>query len=193
MAAARGREFVIAKGKPGFEGCHPDITATLSGLESLDNVFKSLDADVRRKMLSAAMRKAQKPFKDEIKRNTAKGPTGNLKRAATTSVKVNRRSGFIHSWTGYRKKGKRGAPHAHLVEWGTGGRTWSGFAVGNRPVQAGTNILRARRRSWSVGAMPAALVQTRSWKKHKHKPLDVFRSFMRVAIVRAARKQKGFT
>ncbi len=191
--AFRDAEFVVAKGKPGFEGVHPEITASLSGLESLDKVFHALEVDIKRKMLTAAMRKAQKPFKNGIKRNTAKGPTGKLRDAATTSVKVNRATGFIHSWTGYRRRGRRGAPHAHLVEWGTGPRTWKGFAVGGRPVRAGSNILRARRASWSVGRMPKALVQTRLWKKHKDEPLSVFKSFMRVAIMRAAMKQKGFT
>ena len=189
----RQAEFIVATPKAGFSGVHPEITATLSGLESLDKVFHGLEVDIKRRMLGAAMRKAQKPFKDGIKRNTTKGPTGNLRRAAMTRVKTNKSTGFIHSWTGYKRRGRRGAPHAHLVEWGTGPRMWKGFAVGGRPVKAGSNILRARRAMWSVGSMPAALVQTRLWDKHKHKPLSVFKSFMRVAIVRAARKQKGFT
>lgn len=47
-------------------GLHPDITGSLSGVESIDNAFKELDADIRKRMLSKAMRKAHKPFKDEI-------------------------------------------------------------------------------------------------------------------------------
>lgn len=183
------QEFVFASsGKA--SGLHPDITGSLSGVESIDNAFKELDADIRKRMLSKAMRKAHKPFKDEIKRGTSKGPTGKLRAAAMTKVKVNRQTGFIHSFTGYRRRGRRGAPHAHLVEWGTGTRIWRGFAVGGRPVKAGSNIFRARRAEWSVGPMRAQEVQTKSFAKHKDKPAVIFKEFVRKSVKRAMAKAR---
>ena len=191
--AFREAEFVFAQSSGRTAGIHPDITGTLSGLQSFDRALMALESEIKRKTIVKAMRRAQKPFKDGIKRNTAKGPTGSLRRAATTSVRVNKNTGFIHSWTGYRRRGKRGAPHAHLGEWGTGQRVWRGFAVGGRPVKAGSIIFRARRAQWSVGRMPAALVQTRLWDKHKGEPVGVFRKHIREAIIKIARKRRGLT
>ena len=92
------------------------MTVTLTGDKALERRLKKLPANIQRNMARRSMRKALNNLKKEAK-ETAPVRTGRLKKSITTRISM-KRSGFFEGKLYSRSKGKLGAPHSNLVEWG---------------------------------------------------------------------------
>ena len=92
------------------------MTVTLTGDKAIERRLKKLPANIQRNMARRSMRKALNNLKKEAK-ETAPVRTGRLKKSITTRVSM-KRSGFFEGKLYSRSKGKLGAPHSNLVEWG---------------------------------------------------------------------------
>jgi len=110
-----------------------DIKVEFPELRKLQEAFRGFRTSLARKHMGAAIRRSLKPGMDALKRNTPRGPTGNLKRAITSKVKTYVSGnavglvGFVAAGSGKSKsagggavkKGKDRAYHAGFLEFGT--------------------------------------------------------------------------
>jgi len=92
------------------------MSVTLTGDKVLERRLKKLPANVQRNLARKSMRRALNSLKKEAK-ETAPVRTGRLKKSITTKVSM-RGSGIFEGRLYSRSRGKLGAPHANLVEWG---------------------------------------------------------------------------
>lgn len=102
-------------------------------LRELQQAFRNFRPSLAKKHMGAAIRRSLKPGMDALKRNTPKGPTGNLRRAIASKVKTYVSGnavglvGFVAAGSGKSKpagggkvqKGKDRAYHAGFLEFGT--------------------------------------------------------------------------
>jgi len=92
------------------------VSVTLTGDKVLERRLKKLPANVQRNLARKSMRRALNSLKKEAK-ETAPVRTGRLKKSITTKVSM-RGSGIFEGRLYSRSRGKLGAPHSNLVEWG---------------------------------------------------------------------------
>ena len=92
------------------------MSVTLTGDKVLERRLKKLPANVQRNLARKSMRRALNSLKKEAK-ETAPVRTGRLKKSITTKVSM-RGSGIFEGRLYSRSRGKLGAPHSNLVEWG---------------------------------------------------------------------------
>lgn len=76
---------------------------------ALGNLFPKAD---QARVLGAIMRKAVKPALDKLREVTPVGPTGNLKRAATSKVVTYSKDGVAVGLIGYKRSGREGSASA---------------------------------------------------------------------------------
>ena len=92
------------------------MSVTLTGDKVLERRLKKLPANIQRNMARRSMRKALNTLKKEAKQ-TVPVRTGRLKKSLATKVSM-KGSGIFEGRLYSRSRGKLGAPHSNLVEWG---------------------------------------------------------------------------
>ncbi len=127
---------------------------TVTGVAELVAKMKKLPGETRKKVLAKAFKAGATAVKRIMKQEAPKGPTGNLKKAIV--VKKMKGKGVAYA---VRPKYSV-APHAHLVEFGTGMRT-----VKNYFGQKGMRV--------EVGVMPANPFVTRTKERSKTEAFNV--------------------
>lgn len=92
-------------------------------LEELRAEFKKLPNNIAAKHLGAALRRAVQPGLTALRKNTPKGPTGNLRRSIKTKVKTYAKDGRAVGMVGYSWGGENKGYHQGWLEFGTKERT----------------------------------------------------------------------
>ena len=91
---------------------------TLTGDKELEKVLKRLPNNVQRNLAKRSMRKAVALFRKESRKLLPFTKRKQLKKAIKTRVSLKpdgTMTGRVYTVSG----GKKGAPHAHMVEWGS--------------------------------------------------------------------------
>lgn len=144
-----------------------DVKIEFPELKKLQQAFLGFRTSLARKHMGAAIRRSLKPGADALKRNTPKGPTGNLRRAIATKVKTYSSGnavgliGFVAAGSGKKKsagggrvqKGKDRAFHAGFLEFGTKDRV-----IKTSSVKGGASIASSYR---TLGPFKIAKIATR--------------------------------
>ena len=95
-------------------------------LTELREQFKELPKNIAAKHLGAALRKAMAPGQTALRKNTPKGPTGNLRKSIKTKIKVYAKDGNAVGLVGYAiGQGSLGY-HQGWLEFGTKERKTEG-------------------------------------------------------------------
>jgi HK97 gp10 family phage protein len=92
------------------------MSMTLTGDKELERRLKKLPANIQRNLARKSLRKALTIVRDEARQN-APVLGGKLKKAIKTRVSL-KSDGRMTGKVFVQYNGKRGAPYAHLVEWG---------------------------------------------------------------------------
>ena len=88
-------------------------------MDELRAELKKLPNNLAAKGLGAALRKAIQPGLTALRRNTPKGPTGNLRKSIKTKVKTYPRTGAAVGIVGYSWGGDSKGYHQGFLEFGT--------------------------------------------------------------------------
>lgn len=98
------------------------------GLEDLRREFRQLPNNVAARYLGSALKRAAKPLQSAIRKNTPRGPTGNLQKSVGIKAKTFPKKGTAYVVVGYQNRGgDRGKGyHQGLVEFGTKPRKTKG-------------------------------------------------------------------
>ena len=91
---------------------------TLTGDKELERVLKRLPNNVQRNLAKRSMRKAVALFRKESRKLLPVTKRKQLKKAIKTRVSL-KPDGTMTGRVYTMSKGKKGAPHAHMVEWGS--------------------------------------------------------------------------
>jgi HK97 gp10 family phage protein len=124
-------------------------------LTELREQFKELPKNIAAKHLGAALRKAMAPGQTALRKNTPKGPTGNLRKSIKTKIKVYAKDGNAVGLVGYAiGQGSLGY-HQGFLEFGTKERktkkgrfasSWKSSSLNNSQyVRGGFTILNPKR------------------------------------------------
>ena len=124
-------------------------------LTELREQFKELPNNIAAKHLGAALRKAIAPGQTALRKNTPKGPTGNLRKSIKTKIKVYAKDGNAVGLVGYAiGQGSLGY-HQGFLEFGTKERktkkgrfasNWKSSSLNNSQyVRGGFTILNPKR------------------------------------------------
>jgi HK97 gp10 family phage protein len=124
-------------------------------LTELREQFKELPKNIAAKHLGAAIRKAMAPGQTALRKNTPKGPTGNLRKSIKTKIKVYAKDGNAVGLVGYAiGQGSLGY-HQGFLEFGTKERktkkgrfasSWKSSSLNNSQyVRGGFTILNPKR------------------------------------------------
>ena len=120
----------------------------VTGVKTVDRRLKRLALKDAKRIGRQAINKGMTPIVKQLRKETPKGPTGNLRKAVGKRNKKNRETGVQEAKVGYnvglkhrktkpgaKRKARRRAPHAHLVALGTKKRFWkSGKSTGKMPA-----------------------------------------------------------
>jgi len=90
----------------------PDMTELRAEL-------KKLPENLAAKHLQAALRRAVQPGLSALRRNTPKGPTGNLRKSIKTKSKSYPKNGTAVAMVGYSWGGDKSGYHQGFIEFGT--------------------------------------------------------------------------
>jgi HK97 gp10 family phage protein len=119
--------------------------------------LKKLPTNLAAKHFGAAMRKAIQPGLRQLRANTPKGPTGNLRKSIKTKVKTYPRTGAAVGLVGYSWGGDSRGYHQGFIEFGTKERkTKSRYASTFRsktPQRAGGFQIITPKRGRNAGKM----------------------------------------
>jgi len=165
---------------------YADMSMSMTGFVELDAMFNELTDKSKKRVLVKGMREAIEPVKERVTRFTPKH-TGRLRESIHLSKKFNASTGFAEARLGFRTRGGKGAPHAHLVEWGTAER--------QTPVTRFT-ILGNRKSTGEVrqtGRMKKQLNMTRAFKQaggSRHIK-NKFREILNETIIKAHKRSKN--
>ena len=131
-----------------------ELSMEFPELTQLREQFKELPKNIAAKHLGAALRKAMAPGQAALRKNTPKGPTGNLRKSIKTKVKVYAKDGNAVGIVGYAiGKGSLGY-HQGFLEFGTKERktkgrfasSWKSSSLNNSQyVRGGFTILNPTR------------------------------------------------
>ena len=155
------------------------MSVTVTGLKKLDARLAKLSAEVRTKVLRKAMLKATDIILHRAER-LAPDDTGRLADAIRRRIKIgaNEITGSVY----VLRKGKRGAPHAHLVHKGTKTRvadhTW---------VRRSRGVTFVTVRGQSFGRMKANPFMTKAFEGKKMAVRAEFIKHVRVALDKVRR------
>jgi hypothetical protein len=123
-------------------------------MDELRAELKKLPNNLAAKGLGAALRKAIQPGLTALRRNTPKGPTGNLRKSIKTKVKTYPRTGAAVGMVGYSWGGDSKGYHQGFLEFGTKERrtkkrfasSWKRSLLNNAGAsRAGFQILNPKR------------------------------------------------
>jgi HK97 gp10 family phage protein len=96
-----------------------ELSMEFPELTQLREQFKELPKNIAAKHLGAALRKAMAPGQAALRKNTPKGPTGNLRKSIKTKIKVYAKDGNAVGLVGYAiGQGSLGY-HQGFLEFGT--------------------------------------------------------------------------
>jgi hypothetical protein len=100
----------------------------LPGLAELRREFRQLPSNVAARYLGSALKRAIRPLQTAIRRNTPRGPTGNLQKSVGIKARTFPKKGTAYVLVGYQNSGgERGRGyHQGLVEFGTKRRQTKG-------------------------------------------------------------------
>jgi HK97 gp10 family phage protein len=131
-----------------------DVSLEFPELAELREQFKKLPTNIAAKHLGASLRKAMAPGVTALKRNTPKGPTGNLRKSIKLKIKPYFKDGNAVGIVGYEiGKGSKGY-HQGFLEFGTKERrtkkrfasSWKRSLLNNAGAsRAGFQILNPKR------------------------------------------------
>ena len=96
-----------------------EIEIDVRGLEEAPRKIRSILSAVTSEDVENVLLQGARIVRDEAKRRAPVGPTGNLKRSL--KAKKGKRRGKLFA-TAFAAVDRKIAPHAHLVEYGTGPR-----------------------------------------------------------------------
>lgn len=133
-----------------------EIDIELPTLKEIRIAFRQLPGNIAAKHMAAALGRAIDPAYKRLKKNTPRGPTGNLKKAVKKRTKRYVRDGAGVALIGYRKpprgteiedrKSNELGYHAHLVEKGTRERTTTGRVASSFNTRGAFSIQRMKSR-----------------------------------------------
>lgn len=103
-----------------------ELSMEFPELTELREQFKALPKNLAAKHLGAALRKAMAPGQTALKKNTPKGPTGNLRKSVKTKIKTYKKDGNAVGLVGYEIGGGSKGYHQGFVEFGTKERKTKG-------------------------------------------------------------------
>ena len=116
----------------------------LDGVEALERRLKTLESKVARKEAVKILKKGAPPLKREMKRLAPK-KSGALRDSIVTRRGKKRRDLGETVLVGPRGgKGKKAAPHAHLVELGTRGGTYTAKSGSFTVFKSGGGVVRTK-------------------------------------------------
>jgi HK97 gp10 family phage protein len=130
-----------------------ELSLEFPELTELRAQFKALPTNIAAKHLGASLRKAMAPGVVALKRNTPKGPTGNLRKSIKLKIKPYPKNGNAVGLVGYDiGKGSKGF-HQGFLEFGTKERrtkkrfasSWKRSLLNNTGSLAGFQILNPKR------------------------------------------------
>jgi HK97 gp10 family phage protein len=99
-----------------------EISLEFPDLADLREQFKKLPQNLAAKHLGAALRKAMAPGKTALRKNTPKGPTGNLRKSIAVKIKTFTKDGNAVGIVGYswgRNSPDAKGNHQGFLEYGT--------------------------------------------------------------------------
>ena len=103
-----------------------ELSMEFPELTELREQFKSLPKNIAAKHLGAALRVSMKPGVSALRKNTPKGPTGNLRKSIKTKIKVYFKDGNAVGIVGYSWGGEAKGYHQGWLEFGTKERRTEG-------------------------------------------------------------------
>jgi HK97 gp10 family phage protein len=103
-----------------------EVSLEFPELTQLREQFKALPTNIAAKHLGAALRKAMAPGLSQLKKNTPKGPTGNLRKSAKIKIKTYKKDGNAVGLAGYEIGGGSKGYHQGFLEFGTKERQTKG-------------------------------------------------------------------
>lgn len=106
--------------------------------------LKKLPTNLAAKHFGAALRKAIQPGLAALRRNTPKGPTGNLRKSIRTKVKTYPRTGAAVGMVGYSWGGDSKGYHQGFIEFGTKERQTKGTFASSFKKRGQFTIARPR-------------------------------------------------
>jgi HK97 gp10 family phage protein len=130
-----------------------ELSMEFPELTHLRDELKKLPTNIAAKHLGASLRKAMAPGVTALKRNTPKGPTGNLRKSVKLKIKPYFKDGNAVGIVGYEiGKGSKGY-HQGFLEFGTKERrtkkrfasSWKRSLLNNTGSLAGFQILNPKR------------------------------------------------
>lgn len=131
-----------------------ELSLEFPELTELRQQFRDLPKNIAAKHLGAALRKAMAPGLAQLKKNTPKGPTGNLRKSAKIKIKTYKKDGNAVGIVGYEIGGGSKGYHQGFLEFGTKERqtkgrfasSWKRSSLNNASYTAGGfRIINARR------------------------------------------------
>lgn len=131
-----------------------ELSMEFPELTELREQFKTLPKNIAAKHLGAALRKAMAPGQAALRKNTPKGPTGNLRKSIKTKIKVYAKNGNAVGLVGYSWGGESKGYHQGFLEFGTKERktkgrfasSWKSSSLNNSNyVSGGFTILNPKR------------------------------------------------
>lgn len=157
-------------------------TFRIEGLAELDKMLSQLSKSMSRTVLRNALKKAGKPIADAATASVPVGKTGNLRRSIKISTKLKK------SQYRYGRPSRvavdvfvgSSAPHAHLVEFGTGPRRLDS----PRAVNLGGKVVMVEH----TGQMPARPFLRPAWDLNKEKAVKIFGEEVWKELTKAARR-----
>ena len=123
----------------------PDLT-------ELREQFKGLRKNIAAKHLGAALRAAMKPGVAALRKNTPKGPTGNLRKSIETKIKTYPKDGNAVGLVGYSWGGKSKGYHQGFLEFGTKERKTKGRFASSFRKRGEFNIVSEKQRQAAVSS-----------------------------------------
>lgn len=99
-----------------------ELSLEFPELTELRQQFRDLPKNIAAKHLGAALRIAMKPAISALKKNTPKGPTGNLRKSVKFKSKLYKKDGNAVGLVGYSWGGDDKGYHQGFLEFGTAER-----------------------------------------------------------------------
>ena len=138
-----------------------ELSMEFPELTELREQFKALPKNLAAKHLGAALRKAMAPGQTALKKNTPKGPTGNLRKSVKTKIKTYKKDGNAVGLVGYEIGGGSKGYHQGFLEFGTKERktkgrfasSWKRSSLANSSYTAGGFRIVNPRRGKNAGKL----------------------------------------
>ncbi len=131
-----------------------ELSIEFPELTELREQFKKLPTNLAAKHLGSALRKAMAPGKATLRKNTPKGPTGNLRKSIALKIKTYPKDGNAVGMVGYSWGDGAKGYHQGFLEFGTKERktkgrfasSWKSSSLNNSQyVRGGFTILNPTR------------------------------------------------